>query len=123
MEFKEVSSDKRRTIWANNKLLENNKEISIIKLNPGQIIGGCIHQNVEFICVLEGKMDLLLGNEAKWETLYPGKASKVIYPFTAHTFYTKKGCIVMEWGITAEEKKDQNKDKSHLEIIKALSKC
>ena len=44
MEFKEVHSDERRTIFANSELLEGN-EFSFIKLNKRKAIGGCMHKH------------------------------------------------------------------------------
>lgn len=105
VEFKEVHSDERRTIYADETLLDG-REISIIKLNKGKAIGGCYHTCWEHMCVLDGQIFVKIGN---MEAVFKTGDSFSIPPLVPHLFWASKDSLVMEWGVTTEDKKNDNK--------------
>lgn len=117
MEFKSVSKDERREIFANTELLSG-KEVSIIKLNKGKAIGGCIHNKDEYYCILSGVVLVMNGIENT--VAMPGDAG-IFSALNPHAFVAEEDSIIMEWGISPEEKKDNKKDEEMLKRIKEFN--
>ena len=118
--FIHVHSDARRSIFANDELLKDKKEISFIKLNKGKAIGGCIHDKNEYMCVIDGEVLVLLGDKR----FMMGRGHSICIPAnTPHTFMSAEEALIMEWGITAEEKQlgAKGKDQTHTEFIKRVN--
>jgi mannose-6-phosphate isomerase-like protein (cupin superfamily) len=107
MEFKSVSSDERREILANTELLPEGKEVSIIKLNKGKAIGGCIHNKDEYWTILSGCVIVVNGIE---NTVAMAPDSGTFYMGTPHAFFAEEDSIIIEYGITPEEKQRNKKD-------------
>lgn len=114
MEFKEAHSDGRRTIFANTELL-NGKEVSIIKLNAAKAIGGCMHSEREFYTIISGLVIIRNGDEKCIET---DGSSGIFNPLTPHAFFALRDSIIMEWGITPEDKLNSKKDGKLLSEIR-----
>jgi hypothetical protein len=119
MEFKEVHSDERRKIFANSELL-NGKEISIIKLNKLKAIGGCIHNKLEYFAVISGCVLVCKGKELP-EVMLPGESGE-FEKGTPHAFIADEDSIIMEWGITEEDKKKSKKDKFLLNVVNEMNR-
>ncbi len=117
IEFKEVHKDERRSIFANIDLL-NGKEISIIKLNKGKAIGGCIHNKDEYYAIIDGRVLISNGNE---NTIGLAGDGGTFYSGTPHAFYAEEDSIIMEWGINPEEKQKDLKDKEMLNKVKEFN--
>ena len=116
--FKEVHSDARRTIFANSDILKG-KEISLINLNKLKAIGGCIHDKNEHCMLLSGTAILFLNDQCISMSL---NESYIIPKDTPHAFVSLfEEAIIMEWGITEEEKKNNKKDKYLLNLINSLN--
>jgi len=116
--FYQEHSDERRTIYANTELL-NGKEISIIKLNKGKAIGGCIHPKDEYWVVLSG---CVLVSTGVVNTIARSPDSGTFYANTPHAFYAEDDSIIMEWGISPEDKLNSPKDEEMLKRIKELNR-
>lgn len=98
--FEKVHSDERRTIYANNELL-NGKEISLIKLNPGKAIGGCVHKkDDERFVILKGKVQIWDGS-----IKYYGMQG-TFEKNTPHAFYNNSNevALIMEFGTSPDDK-------------------
>lgn len=117
MEFKEVHSDERRTILANTDLLKG-KEISIIKLKKGKAIGGCIHSVDEYYAVISGCV--IVTKQFENTVGMPGDAG-TFYAGTPHAFFAEEDSIIMEWGVTPEEKQKDLKDNELLNKVKEFN--
>jgi len=104
--FERVSEDVRRTILANSSLLSG-KEVSIIQLKRGKAIGGCLHNQDEYFVVLDGCVLVSNGTE---NTVCMAPDSGIFYSGTPHAFYGTDDSIIIEWGISEEDKKDSKKD-------------
>lgn len=104
--FEEVSKDARRSIYANETLL-NGKEVSIIKLKRGKAIGGCMHDKDEYFVVLSGCVLVSNGIE---NTVCMAPDAGTFKAGTPHAFYGTDDSIIMEWGISPEDKKNSPKD-------------
>lgn len=117
MEFNEVHSDKRRTIFSNSELL-NGKEYTFIKLNRGKAIGGCMHENDEYYSIISGLVRVKIG-----DVQYFASAGKggVIYANEPHMFEALEDSIICEWGISAENKQDQRKDSEMLREVNNIN--
>jgi len=107
MEFEVVSRDERRTIFVNNTLLKD-KEISIIKLNKGKAIGGCLHNNREYYVILSGTVEVHKKN--KPIVLELEGCAGTFNPKEAHMFVAYEDSLIMEYGLTTEEKLKDKKD-------------
>ena len=118
MEFKEVHSDDRRTIYANTELL-NGPEISIIKLNKNNAIGGCIHNVDEYWAVLDGSVEVHIKNKPVFVATQGD--SGIFRKREAHMFYAYRDSIVMEYGLTVKEKEKSTKDEEMLKEVNALN--
>jgi mannose-6-phosphate isomerase-like protein (cupin superfamily) len=115
--FEDIHSDERRSIEANTSLLSG-KEISIIKLNKKKAIGGCLHHENEYWAVISGEVIVSTGPENK--VAFPGDAG--IFPADVpHAFYALQEAIIMEWGISPEDKKDSPKDPEMLNRVNELN--
>lgn len=108
MKLNEVHSDERRTISVISGLLEDEKEFNIIELKPGKAIGGCIHENDEYFVIIKGTVSVFIGHS---EIVHHTGQSGVFLGGVAHGFYSEKGAIISEFGITEEEKIKSKKDK------------
>lgn len=121
IEFKEVSKDDRRTIFANANILKENKEISIIKLNKDNAIGACIHKKDEYAVMIEGSALLNIGGiTCPLITWYKGEAH-ILPKDKSHSFIALEDCIIIEWGITEKEKIESKKDEYALQAIKEFN--
>jgi len=118
MKLVKVHSDERRSISVLQNLLKDKKEFSIIEIKPGKALGGCLHENNEHFIVLEGEVEVFIGT-MKVNCLAGYKGT---FPLrTAHGFYSEKGAIVCEFGITEEEKKNSLKDETMLKEINEIN--
>lgn len=117
IEFKEVHSDERRTIFVNNTLLKD-KEISIIKLKKGKAIGGCLHNKDEYYCILSGCVMVMNGVE---NIISMDGDSGIFRENTPHAFIAEEDSIIIEWGISPEDKKNNPKDEEMLNRIKEFN--
>jgi mannose-6-phosphate isomerase-like protein (cupin superfamily) len=115
--FVNVSDDERRSIYANTEILSG-KEVSIIKLNKGKAIGGCLHNKDEYWCILSGEVIVSIGLE---NIVCMSPDSGTFYSGTPHAFYAMVDSIIMEWGISTEDKKDSPKDEDMLNRVKELN--
>ena len=118
MEFKEVSNDERRIIFANDSLLKKKKEVTFIKLNKGKAIGACMHTEPEYFFVLSGLVEVRIGKR----TYRGGVGEGTIIPAnTAHMFYAIEHSVICEFGISAKDKKNDKKVPSMLERVNYLN--
>jgi len=105
MEIKKIHSDERRTIYLIENLLKNNKEFTIIKLNKGKAIGGCIHSIAEDFCIIEGFGEFIWKEGHKINSIgYVKGEHSLIPPNTPHMFVAKEDSIIIEWGVPASDK-------------------
>lgn len=118
MELLKVHSDSRRDISVINNLLEDEKEFSIIELHKGKAVGGCMHENVEYVAVLSGKAVITIGEEDFFAE--PGFC-KTISAGTTHMFEGLTDCIICEWGITEKEKVNNKKDPEMLAMVNIIN--
>lgn len=105
--FSIVSSDDRRTIFSNDNFL-NKDEISIIRLSKGKAIGGCIHNKDEYFVIISGCVLVSNGVE---NTVCMAPDSGIFRAGVPHAFYGTEDSIIMEWGISAQDKENSKKDK------------
>jgi len=113
MKFSKVSSDDRRTIFANDELLDDKAEISIIELKKGKAIGGCMHKKIEYYAILSGCVVISKGVE---NTVGIAPDSGMFEPNTPHAFFAEDDAVIMEWGIPFDEKGNE-KDEEMLKKI------
>jgi len=108
MKLTKVHEDSRGVTYSLEGDLEaimNYPEVAIFKTRAGKARGGCIHHiNREFVCVLEGEIGYVFG-EDKTRKLMSAGDSFCIPKSTPHYFYSITDSIVMEWGATLAEKK------------------
>ncbi len=78
------------------------KDLMIYTTKAGCARGGGYHLlNDEYVVVIEGTVNILLDD--KWMTLKKGMS--VFIPHnTIHMMVAETDCIMMEWGVTKEEK-------------------
>ncbi len=112
MKLTKVHKDHRRKISVILGMMEGDKEFSIIELNKGKAIGGCYHSQEEGYLILKGEV-LVLGVFLDKKLTY----KKVKVPHhgiflsnEAHGFLAKEDSIIVEYGITTEDKLDSGKD-------------
>lgn len=105
--FRDVNSDDRRRVFVNNGLLKD-KEISIIELKKGKAIGGCLHNNREYYVILAGTVEVHKKN--KPIVLEIEGCTGTFNPKEAHMFRAYEDSIIMEYGLTTEEKLKDKKD-------------
>jgi uncharacterized cupin superfamily protein len=117
MEFKEVSKDSRRSIYGNTDLL-NGKEISIIQLKKGKAIGGCRHNQDEYYSIISGCV--IVSKDVENIISLPGDGG-TFYSGVAHAFYATEDSIIMEWGISPEDKQNNPKEPIMLNRVKELN--
>jgi len=117
MEFKKVHSDSRRTIYANDKLLDG-KEYTFIKINKGKAIGGCRHSVKENWSIISGRVIVYIGDYS-FMTHAPNCGT--FEPGEPHAFEALEDSIICEWGVSAEEKQKDIKDKKLLEIVNKIN--
>lgn len=118
MKLINVHSDERRGIHVIKGLLDMNKEVSIITLNPGKAVGGCFHKNDEDFFILKGEVLVFVGEERHlYNEGYQGK----FYAKEPHGFYSKKGAIIIEYGITEKEKLANIKDEKMLKELNEIN--
>ena len=108
MELTTIHSDNRGSISALVGDLTTVPEVTIFKTKAGYARGGCIHEKSgEALCVIEGMIKYVWGNDKEEITMTPGRAI-VIEPNTPHYYLSVTDSIVMEWGPTLEEKKGKH---------------
>lgn len=107
MEFKEVSVDERRSIFVNDKILEDDKEVSIIKLKKGKAIGGCIHSEEENFYIIKGNV---MVKGCQFDGVYTQGEAGIFPPDAPHMIYAREDSIVLEMGIKAKDKKKKDKE-------------
>lgn len=118
MELNKVHSDLRRDIHVIKDLLEDDKEFSIITLNPGKAIGACSHSNDEEFFILKGEVLIFVGDERR--RCSEGYHNK-FDAGTPHGFYSEKGAIIIEYGISEQEKLENIKDKKMIEELNRIN--
>lgn len=108
MKINNIHSDNRGFIKALTGDLQTCPEIAIMKTNAGCARGGCIHRkNKEHLCVLEGSIEYVYGDENVHVMLQQGQ-SITIEPNTPHFFLSLSDSLVAEWGATLEEKQEKH---------------
>lgn len=116
--FKEVHSDDRRRILANDTLL-GGREVSIIDLKKGKAIGGCMHSEDEFMFILDGYVLCNFGSG--WELKKEGFGF-VIPAGTPHAFMAPmEDCLIIESGLTREQKEHPERDYELKEEVDLLN--
>ena len=119
MKLTKVHEDKRRSINVIDGLLEDDKEFSIISLNKGKAIGGCMHKKKENFFVVKGKVFCKIGD---LEMTLPEGNGGDIPANKPHMFYAmKEDCIIVEWGISAEAKQKDGKDFKMKEMVDKIN--
>ncbi len=104
----EIFKDIRGTIFALTGKPLNVPEISILTCSAGMARGGCIHRkSKEHLCVIEGVIKYVYGNDQKHVMLSPGQTI-TIEPNTPHFFLSLTDSITMEWGAELEEKQEKH---------------
>ena len=101
MEINKIHEDDRRKISLLSGLIDKDREFTIIHLKKGKAIGGCVHQEVEHMCLIDGSMFVTIGSVH--ESLIAGDARE-IGPMAPHMFHAKEDCIILEWGVKPEDK-------------------
>lgn len=108
MKLDNIHEDDRGFIKALTGDLKTFPEIAIMKTNAGFARGGCIHhKSKEHLCVIEGTIKYVYGNDEKHVMLSPGQTI-TIEPSTPHFFLSITDSIVAEWGPQLEEKQDKH---------------
>jgi hypothetical protein len=105
--FNVEHTDDRREILTNTTLLDGT-EISIIYLKKGKAIGGCVHGRNENFALLKGRA-ILVTHKNDVRCLNPGQGG-VIEKWTPHAFKAMEDSVIMEYGLTPEEKINSPKD-------------
>lgn len=113
--------DDRRDIFANQDLL-GGKEWSIIKLKKGKAIGGCFHSVDENWAVISGSVIISqkLGELIENKVCAPGDAG-TFYAGNGHNMHALEDSIVLEWGVTKDEKQLNQKEPEMLQIVKDIN--
>jgi len=82
-------------------------EVSIMTCKAGLARGGCVHhKSKEHLCVIEGVIQYVYGEDKKHVMLHAGQ-SITIEPNTPHFFLSITDSIVSEWGPQLEEKQEK----------------
>lgn len=124
LEMKKIHEDKRGEIYIITGMKEH-EEVTLFTTKAGKARGGCIHKkNDEHCIVLEGEIEHFM----KWQhdCLPLGKVrgkKGIVITVPAnkpHYFVSLTDSLVMEWGATAEEKKE--KDPEFRKIVDRINK-
>lgn len=107
MKISEVHKDDRRTISLLSGLIEEDKEFTIIHLNKGKAIGGCVHKEREFMCVIDGSVFVTIGQVQEFLISGDGRCICAKKP---HMFVAQEDSIIIEWGVSPEDKGKYNKE-------------
>ena len=108
MKIDNIHSDDRGFIKAITGELKSCPEIAIMKTSAGKCRGGCIHRkSKEHLCVIEGVINYVYGDEQTHVMLKPGQ-SITIEPNTPHYFLSLTDSIIIEWGAQLEEKQEKH---------------
>lgn len=118
MELNKVHSDERRSIHVIKDLLDDGKEFSIITLNPGKAVGGCIHSNDEEFIILKGDVLGFIGEERR---IFKEGYNGTFYAGDSHGFYSEEGATIIEYGITEKEKLKNVKDEKMLKELNEIN--
>ena len=114
-----VHEDERRSIDVIPNLLTEGREFSIIRLNKGKAVGGCYHSDIEYFCIIKGKVFVVLGD--KEGIMYPGMGDKIL-PNTPHMFEAVgEEAIIAEWGIKTVDKSLDKKDVKLKELVDKIN--
>lgn len=107
MELNKIHSDARGTIYLL-KGFNELEEVTVFETNAGYSRGGCIHRiNDEHCCIVEGKVSYSIGNDVR---NYSTGDKFIIPKGTPHYFTALTDCVVLEWGASAEEKKEKHRE-------------
>lgn len=123
MKLNKVSEDNRRTIHAVEGLFEDYSEFTFIHLKQGKAIGGCLHSKKEHYMIIKGKVyvkSTTLDGHDKDRMKIPANGG-VFDSNEAHVFMAVEDSIICEWGISAEEKKSDEKDPNLLKFVNAVN--
>jgi len=106
MLFEKIHSDIRGEIYIFKESIQY-PEITLLKTIKGFARGGCIHNiNCEYFCVLEGKVKYVYENKNKIIKKYMKVGEVLVIPkSTPHYFISITDSLVIEWGVTEEERK------------------
>jgi mannose-6-phosphate isomerase-like protein (cupin superfamily) len=107
MKLNKISKDSRRIIHAVDGLLPDNKEFTFINLHKGKAIGGCLHDKDEYYVIISGSVKVLIGSH---EIGAIAGDSGVFPAGIAHGFIASEDSIISEWGISAADKQNNDKD-------------
>ena len=108
MEIKKVHSDKRGETHSLTSELLHFPEVAIFYTKKGVARGGCIHpKSIEYLCVIEGEIEYVYGEDMNKITLGPGD-SFAIPEKVPHYFLALEDSLVMEWGPPLEEKQEHH---------------
>ena len=109
MKLELINSDKRGEINIITELSQFS-EVAIFTTKAGFARGGCIHGiNCEYVCVLEGVIKYIQGENKVETIMYPG-TSIAIPKATPHYFLSITNSTVAEWGATPAEKQFKHKE-------------
>jgi len=108
MKIEHIHSDKRGCIRAITENFIKTPEVAIMQTKQGYARGGCIHsRNREHLCVIEGMINYVYGDNKKELILLSGESIS-IDPNTPHYFVALTDCTVAEWGADADEKVEKH---------------
>jgi len=118
LELQKINEDKRGAIYLVKDLLSYGKEFTFLQMRKGCARGGCLHKNQEFFVVIKGKIKFICGDQ---ERIVEAGSSGEIPPNTSHAFVALEDSIVSEWGITTEEKQQDQKDPNLRRIVDQIN--
>jgi len=113
-----VADDKRGAIHLVENLLADNKEFTFLEIKKGFARGGCYHDVPENWIVLRGSVRVgTFDTKNDWEHIggyYSNVGKKegdsgIFLPGVAHFFEALEDSIIIEYGVTSAEKKDDKK--------------
>lgn len=119
MELKKIHADDRGEIYILTGLVVF-PEVTCFRTKDGYARGGCIHNiNSENICVIEGEIVYVWGENKREKLLVAGE-SMTIEKGTPHYYFSETDSLVLEWGATPEEKIEKHKE--FREIVDNINK-
>lgn len=118
LKITQVHQDNRGEIHIITGDLKECQEITLLSTKKGFARGGCVHRlNDEFCVVLEGKIKHFIGDN-KPRILQKGQ-SIIVPKNTPHYIVSLTDSLIMEWGVTPEEKGE--KDKTFREVVDKIN--
>lgn len=119
IELIHAHEDERGFVKVIKNLLSDNREFVILEIKKGYARGGCQHKRDEWFVVIEGRLKVVIGEEAK---IYKrGEAGK-FEKFMPHAFIALEDSIIAEWNIPTEEKMNDIKDKKLRARVDSINK-